>query len=205
MEASRNVQGPDPGGRVHWTSLLRVNSLHRLLLPLVAVLFGLISGCVFDVGISPSERYQQSLEDVIAGNGDTSPDEDVTTSPDATPDAVETTDAAQVEDASADAGPLLDAEPTEDSASDDTTDEDTIAGDAIIEDTAGDVVDDDSIDGGVVDDAGPTTTPTTGVWTVTFTETLNAGGLTLRPLGPRRGFTGVLVSPGGALRLEALP
>ena len=55
------------------------------------------------------------------------------------------------------------------------------------------------------DDAGPTTTPTTGVWTVTFTETLNAGGLTLRPLGPRRGFTGVLVSPGGALRLEALP
>ena len=45
----------------------------------------------------------------------------------------------------------------------------------------------------------------TGPWTTTFTTTLQGDGLTLQPLGARRGFTGVLSAPGGALHLEALP
>jgi len=47
--------------------------------------------------------------------------------------------------------------------------------------------------------------PGPGVWPATFTTTLTGDGLTLQPLGTRRGFTGVLSAPDGSLRLEALP
>ena len=191
------------------------------------MLVGLLSGCVFDVGISPNERYQQGLEDVS-----TTP-EDVNTAPDdgsAEEDSLTLADGgegsdtsdvidAELSDAEADIGPVddVDADPGDDAAdpSLDGAAEDALA-DAATEDTLADAATEDALADGALtedvtpdaitpDDAGPTPPPTSGVWAVTFTETLSADGLTLRPLGPRRGFTGVLFSSDGALRLEALP
>ncbi len=63
--------------------------------------------------------------------------------------------------------------------------------------------------GGPTDTVTPTTPggaplPTVP-WTTSFTTTLQGDGLTLQPLGARRGFTGVLSAPDGTLHLEALP
>ena len=44
-----------------------------------------------------------------------------------------------------------------------------------------------------------------GAWPATFTTTLEGGGLTLKPLGAQRGFTGTVSAPDGSLHLEALP
>ena len=44
-----------------------------------------------------------------------------------------------------------------------------------------------------------------GAWPATFTTTIEGGGLTLKPLGAQRGFTGTVSAPDGSLHLEALP
>ena len=102
-----------------------------------------MSGCVFDVGVSPAERY-------LAEHSDGT-------------------------DPSADVGSA-----------------NMTGSDAM---TSG--------DNGVVGPPRQPLGPT--VWPATFTQTLTGGGLILQPLGARRGFTGVLQTPDGALRLEALP
>ncbi len=95
-----------------------------------------------------------------------------------------------------------------------------VSGNAFNETTVDGVIfdqNDATEDGGTTEDGGPTLpdaeeptgspapplAPT--VWPATFTTPLTGGGWTLRPLGARRGFTGVISAPDGSFTLEALP
>ena len=181
--------------------------IRRLVVVAVMVTFG--AGCVFDAGSPPSASWVLVDDDVsttrdadrVGADADAGPSptdaildvsQDVSALADMVgPDAA-AVDGQSVDGASPDAAP---GDATSDSA-------DGSQSDALSVDAGGDV---SSPDASSPDDALAPPPLAPGVWPVTFTTTVSGGGLTLRPLGARRGFSGTLSASDGSLTLKALP
>ncbi len=201
-------------------------SLHRLLPLLTVIAVGLASGCALDVGSAPAIQNGDVQDDGDTGGAsghdgamagtDVSSDALLGDGEDATETSQDTTtpgdDASDTSDQGPDSdiSPPPDVDPIDDTWTIDAADIGPVD-DALMDapGPADDTLpDDDTLpedDTGPIEDVGNEAPPTRAIGPVTFTHTLSVDGLTLRPLGPRHGFTGVLTTSDGALRLEALP